>query len=1143
MKKYFKIFLLFPILALFTVQSFAQSSAGYQYLEPGQKQTFNFQNICREITNNSSSRILIPSQSLNEYGSFLAYPPSGVVIEPCCSSLQDKEAYEYEACPDGTNGSKYRKVTVDYPSCTSFNGVFEDESPPSPKYGPWQGSCSVCPTSPGCGFGYDRNDYCAEWNPVVVVAGVPQPQTCKKWDFTCNYNCNNTTPKATEQFNKSQANICGGFPDITNRSDVIHGYFNNYGNATGLTIPGYELSRGSCTQSMTCSATIQTRAIEVCPVGYIMQTSGSESRTLNQNNVCGNHSPFAVTLAPVCILAPSVNGVCGTSNGGSFANKPTSDLCSQGVASSVATMPDTWNWNCSGSGAGSNASCQADIIKPQPPVPGPACNNTTTGAPTPTQACTVGVFSNLNLTPDGKTYTWKCSNPVDSNDSLSCTSSNIITPVCGSANNSAAIVEPDASALCSTGSAKSFIKDGNVWKWSCEGNVAADVSCSTQAVNMCTSQFYEVAYELNSTTNEKDSVQIYCPAGKQFKYQYKSFTMVGPNTNIAGSFSANYYANLNDANNSTSTYCEDLPSGCSQTTGGEWCAIWNSGWGSVPATNGTKPTNSTVYSDSGMYAVGDGSKGKPFAYWPNCTVGEYAVNSGIDIVGGGGSTQTYFKCIAPADNCGTHVVPPASSGVCGSANGVSVMDVPTTNLCSYGSVTSGPLDNGTKYDWVCQGDSGTTGTSCSAPKGGTNYTEQCKQTYTCSFTFVGDSHTVSCPTGYVAQYPNYESNKHGPYNANFCLSDTQNAVCVPRPASCGAEITPKIGACGSANGVSVFGIPTTNLCSYGSVTSGPLDNGTKYDWVCQGDNGTTGTSCSAPKSTSNSCLSNFNCTARNSDGSVYSITQNMICPSGQYTSSSSATVPLNYPSIYTTPQAQCSALVSSVCSSDSSCSGGGGGTGTPGSCGTSDGKSFSSTPNSNLCDYGNSSSVSLTGSTYSWTCQGDNGTTAKSCTATKTENLVCNTVFDVFYPNFGNGFTKTYQCDVGFSAKKSSFSIMEFSTMNDLNIIKQQACEINSSCTSLNMRKTCTWTSKENLDDVRSWCYTRQNQYQQTGLNSFCDGINVTSGETQIGKSDGTFEHTNCIDDPIPGFDKTFDYCTGLNSDFTMAQNLECIEN
>ena len=54
-----------------------------------------------------------------------------------------------------------------------------------------------------------------------------------------------------------------------------------------------------------------------------------------------------------------------------------------------------------------------------------------------------------------------------------------------------------------------------------------------------------------------------------------------------------------------------------------------------------------------------------------------------------------------------------------------------------------------------------------------------------------------------------------------------------------------------------------------------------------------------------------------------------------------------------------------------------------GACGSADGGSFSSAPNSNLCDAGNATSVSTSSNTYDWTCQGESGGTNDSCSATR----------------------------------------------------------------------------------------------------------------------------------------------------------------
>ena len=55
-----------------------------------------------------------------------------------------------------------------------------------------------------------------------------------------------------------------------------------------------------------------------------------------------------------------VNGVCGTSNGGSFAFMPTANLCSSGTQATVIGS-GPWFWSCNGSNGGTAASCSASL--------------------------------------------------------------------------------------------------------------------------------------------------------------------------------------------------------------------------------------------------------------------------------------------------------------------------------------------------------------------------------------------------------------------------------------------------------------------------------------------------------------------------------------------------------------------------------------------------------------------------------------------------------------------------------------------------------------------------------------------------------------------------------------------------------------
>jgi parallel beta-helix repeat protein len=56
----------------------------------------------------------------------------------------------------------------------------------------------------------------------------------------------------------------------------------------------------------------------------------------------------------------AVNGVCGSADGVSTTNAPTTNLCSAGTATAVTDI-GSWTWSCSGSNGGSTASCSAPV--------------------------------------------------------------------------------------------------------------------------------------------------------------------------------------------------------------------------------------------------------------------------------------------------------------------------------------------------------------------------------------------------------------------------------------------------------------------------------------------------------------------------------------------------------------------------------------------------------------------------------------------------------------------------------------------------------------------------------------------------------------------------------------------------------------
>lgn len=164
---------------------------------------------------------------------------------------------------------------------------------------------------------------------------------------------------------------------------------------------------------------------------------------------------------------------------------------------------------------------------------------------------------------------------------------------------------------------------------------------------------------------------------------------------------------------------------------------------------------------------------------------------------------------------------------------------------------------------------------------------------------------------------------------------------------------PQNGACGSANNSNFSVTPSTNLCSIGNNTtvagSGP------WSWNCTGLNGGTTASCSAK------LLVNGSCGAANGI-SFATAPESNLCITGTATSLS-GTGPWSW-----------------------SCNGANGGTVagcsanlvSNGACGAANGSLTSTTPTTNLCAVGTSSSVSGTGP-FTWSCNGANGGSTASC--------------------------------------------------------------------------------------------------------------------------------------------------------------------
>ncbi len=87
-------------------------------------------------------------------------------------------------------------------------------------------------------------------------------------------------------------------------------------------------------------------------VSTIMGTYTSDITVPRQDDING---VAALYLSPV-----PINGICGSSDGVSFDNAPTTNLCSVGTATTV-TGTGPWYWRCGGSNGGNTGYCAASI--------------------------------------------------------------------------------------------------------------------------------------------------------------------------------------------------------------------------------------------------------------------------------------------------------------------------------------------------------------------------------------------------------------------------------------------------------------------------------------------------------------------------------------------------------------------------------------------------------------------------------------------------------------------------------------------------------------------------------------------------------------------------------------------------------------
>lgn len=170
------------------------------------------------------------------------------------------------------------------------------------------------------------------------------------------------------------------------------------------------------------------------------------------------------------------DGLCGAADGIGNANPPTSGLCAQGTASTVASANGAHTWQCGGSNGGVAVQCTAPWQ--QRGVCGPATGVDAVLAPT-TGLCAQGTAGAVTSVVEA--HTWPCSG---SNGGMvvQCAAPWIRDGLCGPAAGIGAQTAPTA-GLCAAGGASMVTTAGQAHTWQCTGsNGGTAVQCTAPRV-------------------------------------------------------------------------------------------------------------------------------------------------------------------------------------------------------------------------------------------------------------------------------------------------------------------------------------------------------------------------------------------------------------------------------------------------------------------------------------------------------------------------------------------------------------------------------------------------------------------------------------------------------------------------------------
>jgi len=420
---------------------------------------------------------------------------------------------------------------------------------------------------------------------------------------------------------------------------------------------------------------------------------------------------------------------CGTANGQTLTETPTSGLCGTGsTASSVTPNTNAYNWSCTGGGV--VAQCLAArnyIVTATTGTNGSITPSTQKVAYNATPSFTVTANSGYKIqsvtgcsgTLVGNTYT---TGPI----AAACSVSASFVPEapvagCGASNNQTLTSAP-SSNLCTTGSASTVTSGNTSYTWSCTGSNTS--SCSATRNYIVTP-----SAGANGSISPNTAQNVAYNATPSFTVTPNSGYKIQSVTGCSGSLSGNTYTTgpiIASCNVLASFLANVAPVATSLSLSGT-------------AQIGQVLTGSYAYSDADADAENTAGSGSAYRFVRSTDNSMATTGDNVSLASGstGGSNKTYtvqaadlgkvlFYCVTPKANTGVAVgtevcsggtaavISAPIAGECGSAISRTLSSPPlgandSTALCKIGTATRTGAQT-----WSCSSANGSTSTSCSS---------------------------------------------------------------------------------------------------------------------------------------------------------------------------------------------------------------------------------------------------------------------------------------------------------------------------------------------------------------------------------------------------------------------------------------------